>query len=124
MLAITHETLDDPADSASIFTHSVSTTPDAIDTDGNLHYVLQASKPIPSVMSIYQMPSSNIAVPYFSPGEDDSALVAFDQDGAMYISMTMDDTVSPPEQLETAAKVENCEWAFGDASARIRTDSA
>jgi hypothetical protein len=87
--------------------------PNAIDVSGALVWYLHYTGGIaPSVMNISPMGlTSNVAIPIISPGGNESQFtpVAFEDSGAMYMSMYNDDRVVPPKFLQESLKVENCE---------------
>lgn len=53
---------------------------------------------IPSSMSFYSNPSTNVALPLFTPGNNKPQVVGF-QDDEMIIVTYMDDTKTPPTSL-------------------------
>lgn len=58
-------------------------------------------------MHISSTLDSNVAIPIFSPGDSSYTLIAFEKDGCTYISVSRDDTVSPPVYFNPDKKVKN-----------------
>lgn len=52
--------------------------------------------PIPSAMTFYSDPSTNVALPLFYPGRDNVQYVGFDNSDLMNIVSYLDDTKNPP----------------------------
>ncbi|KAG5949817.1 hypothetical protein E4U53_005731 [Claviceps sorghi] len=65
------------------------------DTEGVLEWVLQSRPPIPSFMSFFIDPASNVALPLFEPGY--GRQVGFDEKSELYIASSVDDTKLPPK---------------------------
>ncbi|KAK9438076.1 hypothetical protein VB005_09081 [Metarhizium brunneum] len=63
---------------------------------GVLAWTLPSQPPIPSSMSFYTDPSTNVALPLFYPGANNVQYVGFDGDDLMNIVSYLDDTKSPP----------------------------
>lgn len=57
---------------------------------------IRTEPPIPSSMSFYSDPSTNVALPLFYPGDSNTQYVGFDKDDLMNIVSYLDDTKSPP----------------------------
>jgi hypothetical protein len=51
--------------------------------------------------------TSNVANPTFFPSASNYNLIAFEEDGCMYMSTGLDDTVSPPAYFNPNKKVKN-----------------
>jgi hypothetical protein len=109
ILCLSHEKLTAPAYSGLTFYHNVSSTPNAIDTDGIVVYNLDGGNFMESLpMEIKPLLTSNIGVPVFFPSNSAFSLLSFDQDGAMYMGTTDNDMVIPPSGGNKVLKVENC----------------
>ncbi len=52
-------------------------------------------------------PGSNLADPIFSPGQAQDQPVAFDDCDKMYVSVALDDMVSPPTPYDPPVKLQN-----------------
>ena len=76
-------------------------------------------------MYLYTDPSTNVALPLFEPGYDET-YVSFDKNDFMYIKSYLDDTTSPPSSKErnlyrwymcetyyTGYTYETLAWALG-----------
>ena len=62
---------------------------------------------MPSPMSFYQNPGSNLADLVFTPSSSESQLVMFEDCGSMYIPVYQNDQVSPPAPYEPTLKLKN-----------------
>ncbi|KAK3114971.1 hypothetical protein LTR53_006150 [Teratosphaeriaceae sp. CCFEE 6253] len=97
-----------PADAFNTFGQNYTTS--GVDVDPNvgavgiLTWVLQASDfSVPSAMSLYFNPASNVAIPLFEPGTSGSTTpIAFDKRDRLNIPSYVDDTVTPPTASGTS----------------------
>jgi hypothetical protein len=112
-LCITGETVQDPPSSYTTFYHNVSSARNeaagAANADGPISWILRAggNLTVPSAMFLALDETSNVANPTFYPGTDKSTLVAFEEDGCLYINANRDDTVSPPSVFYPSRHVKN-----------------
>ncbi len=78
------------------FYYNFSDTPTFTSTSGYLTYLLHASNiNFYEPMSLSVNPSSNVAVPLFTPSNTNAQLIGFDSDGLLYIPGGIDDTQNP-----------------------------
>ncbi|KAF3000831.1 hypothetical protein E8E13_006841 [Curvularia kusanoi] len=112
-LCLTGETAQNPPSSYTTFYHNVSSYANqpagATNTDGPLSWILRAggNLTVPSAMYLSLSSASNVANPTFSPGTEKYDVIAFNKDGSAYISVGLDDTVSPPTYFSPNLKVNN-----------------
>ncbi|KAF3034800.1 hypothetical protein E8E12_004639 [Didymella heteroderae] len=112
-LCVTDQTVQDPPSSYTTFYHNVSSARNeaagATGIDGLISWTLRAGGnfTVPSAMFLALDSTSNVANPTFYPGTDKSTLVAFEEDGCLYIQADRDDTVSPPTYFNPSRKVKN-----------------
>lgn len=119
--------LGEPTAARLSFAHNVTSgsAPNSIDTDGVLAYNWRANGGnlfVSSAMSMSHGPTTNIGQLTFQPGATPYVLVSFDEDGAMYMSSAIDDTVSPPKVSKDLLKVENCESSLLYDSIETQSD--
>jgi hypothetical protein len=78
------------------FYYNFSDTPSFTSTSGYLTYLLTGSNfQVYEPMSLFVNPSSNVAVPLFTPGDSNLQLIAFDSSDLLYIPGGIDDTQNP-----------------------------